>query len=111
MGALIGFIGTFAARIFADKVIGWIAIKTVLSALFIIVVPILLNNIIYDVIEIVFNFASAKTGEVQSLNGAMTFSGFMGWLLDIFQIPAAFSVVIGALALRVTLKMIPFVRI
>jgi hypothetical protein len=111
MGALIGFIGTFAARIFADKVLGWLAIKAVLSTLFIVIVPILLNNIMYDIMEIVFNFASSKTGEVQSLNGAMSFSGFMGWLLDVFQVPAAFSVIIGALALRVTLKMIPFVKI
>ena len=111
MAALISFIGSFAARIFADKVLGWIAIKTVLSTLFIVIVPILLNNIMYDIMEIVFNFASSKTGEVQSLNGAMSFSGFMGWLLDVFQVPAAFSVIIGALALRVTLKMIPFVKI
>jgi len=65
----------------------------------------------YDVMQIVFNFSTSKSGDIQSLNGAMSFSGFMGWLLDVFQVPAAFSVIIGALALRVTLKMIPFVKI
>jgi len=111
MAALISLIGSFAARIFADKILGWLAIKAVLSTLFIVVVPVLINNIMYDVLEIVFNFASSKSGDIQTLNGSMTFSGFMGWLLDIFQVPAAFSVIIGALALRVTLKMIPFAKI
>lgn len=110
MGALISFIGTFASRIFADKIIGWLAIKAVLSTLFIVIVPVLINNIMYDILEIVFNFASSKSA-IQTLNGSMTFSGFMGWLLDIFQLPAAFSVIIGALSLRVTLKMIPFSKI
>ena len=110
MGALIGFIGSFAARIFADKIVGFLAIKAVLALLFITIFPIVLNNFLYDIIEIMFNFSSQATGDA-TLNGAMTFSGFLGWLLDIFQIPASFSVLVGALCLRVTLKLIPFVKI
>jgi len=111
MSAIISFLGSAVAKVFADKIIGWLALKALLSALFILVVPIILNNVMYDVMQIVFNFSTSKSGDIQSLNGAMSFSGFMGWLLDVFQVPAAFSVIIGALALRVTLKMIPFVKI
>ncbi|SKA25031.1 hypothetical protein SAMN02745119_03359 [Trichlorobacter thiogenes] len=109
--ALISFLGSAASKIFADKVVGWIALKVLLTGLMILVLPIVLNNFLYEVIETIMGFANQQQAGAGSLNGAMSFTGFTAWLLDCFQIPAAFSVLVSALILRVTLRMIPFVRI
>jgi len=111
VAGLLSFLGTGLSRIFADKVIGFIALKVLLTALFILVVPLVLNNFLYDIMEIVMNFASQQQSGASSLNGSMSFSGLLAWFLDCFQIPAAFSVLVSAMILRVTLRMIPFIRI
>lgn len=109
--AILGFLGSAASRILADKVVGFVALKLLLTGIMILLVPIVLNNFLYDLIETIMNFASSQQAGAGSMNGAMSFTGFTAWLLDCFQIPAAFSVLVSALVLRVTLRMIPFVRI
>lgn len=111
MPALLLFLGSTIAKIFTDKVLGWIAMKTILVFLFLTVVPLLLNNFIYDLIEIMMNFASGQSAGASALNGQMTFSGFMAWLIECFRLPEAISLLISALVLRLTLSMIPFVRL
>ena len=110
MQAILTLLGSLAGKIFADKVLGWIALKSILVFFFITVVPLVLNNFIYDLIEIIMNFATSQTSGVSSLDGAMTFSGFLGWLISTFRLPECLSVLISALCLRLSLSMIPFVR-
>lgn len=111
MPALLMFLGSGIAKIFADKVLGWIALKAILVFLFITVVPLLLNNFLYDIIKIMMDFASGQAAGASALNGQMTFSGFMAWLIECFRLPEAISLLISALVLRLTLSMIPFVRL
>jgi hypothetical protein len=111
MGAILAFLGTAVARIFADKVLAWIAIKAILVFLFITVVPLLLNNFLYDIIEIMMNFAGAQAGSASSFSGSMSFSGFSGWLISTFRIPEMLSILVSAYCLRLALSMIPFVRL
>lgn len=111
MPAILLFLGASVAKIFADKVLGWIAMKALLVFLFITVVPLLLNNFLYDIIKIMMDFASGQSTGANALNGQMSFSGFAAWLLECFKIPEAFSVLISALVLRLILSMIPFVRL
>lgn len=85
--------------------------KAVLVFLFIVVVPLLLNNFLYDIIQIVMDFASVQTANARSVNGAMSFSGLTGWLLSCFRIPECLSVLVSALVLRTVLSMVPFVRL
>lgn len=108
MQAILTWMAAGLARLLADKVLAWIAFKAVLVCLFTLVVPIILNNVLYDVIEIMMNFASSQAGN--SLNGGMSFTGFMGWLISLFNLPECLSVLVSALVLRVSLSMIPFVR-
>lgn len=108
---IIAFLGSQVARVFADKVIGWIAMKAVLVFLFITVVPLLLNNFLYDIIKVMMDFASDKAGGVSAINGGMSFTGFTAWLLECFRLPEAIALLISALVLRLTLSMIPFVRL
>jgi hypothetical protein len=111
MGALIGFIGSIIAKIFADKLLSFVAMKVIAVALFTIIVPLVLNNFLYDIIEIVMNFANQQAGGTGAITGAMSFTGFLGWLVSIFRLPDCLSVLVSALVLRLTLSMIPFVRL
>jgi hypothetical protein len=111
LSVILSFMGTSVARVFTDSVLKWIAFKLLMVFLFITVVPLLLNNFLYDVIEIIMNFASSQTGGSSAFNGAMSFTGLTGWLISTFRIPEAVSVLVSALVLRVILSMIPFVRL
>lgn len=111
MGAILSFLGSAVGRLFADKVVGWIALKLLLVALFTLLVPIILNNFVYDIMEIVMNFANGQAGGAGTMNGAMNFTGFAAWLIACFKLPEALSVLVSALVLRLTLSMIPMVKL
>lgn len=110
MPALLILLGEIVAKIFTDKVIGWIALKVILVALFTLVLPLILNNFLYDIIGIVLNFAGS-TVSGSTLNGSMTFTGLGAWLIECFRISEALSVIVSAMLLRVSLSMIPMVRL
>lgn len=126
MSAIFGFLATIFTRIFADKVVGWIAFKAVLVFLLITVLPILLNNFIYDLIEIVMDASSSGAGDISALHGcsvtvdssgvptydcSKSFSGVVAYFMQVFAIPECFSVIFSSLSIRTALKMIPFVRL
>lgn len=111
LATILTYLGSSVARIFSDKILSWIALKAILVFLCIVVMPILLNNFLYDLIEIVMNFANSQSASGSSLNGSMTFSGLLGWLIASFRLPECLSVLISALVLRVCLSMVPFVRL
>lgn len=113
MGSILTFFASGLAKVFADKIIGYLAMKALLVFLFLVAVPILLNNFLYDIIEIVMNFASsqATANGAASLNGSLSFTGFGAYLIDCFQLPQALSVMVSALILRLCLSMIPFIRL
>jgi len=110
MQVLLTFLGSFVSKFFVDKVIGWIAVKTLLCFLFITIVPLILNNFLYDLLEILFNFASGQSAGASNIDGNMSFTGFCAWLLECFRISEAISLLVSALSLRAILSMIPFVR-
>jgi len=111
IAALAQLIGSAFGKIFSDKVISWVAWKALLVLMCFTLLPLMLNNFLYDIIEIVMNFASGQAGGASSLNGAMNFSGFGGWLIEMFRLPECLSVLISALVLRIALSMVPFVRL
>lgn len=110
MQAILTLLGSMFAKIFADKVLGWVALKLLLIFLFTIIVPIVLNNFLYDIMEIFMNFANNQIGNQGIVNGAMTFSGFSAWLITVFRLPECLAVIISAMQLRVILTTIPLVR-
>lgn len=111
MPAIIAWLGTVVTQIFTDKVLSWIAFKALMIFLFVVIVPIVLNNFIYSLIEIVMNFANSQLQGANLASADMSFTGIAAWLIQIFKVPECISVVTGALALRSVLAMIPFVRL
>jgi hypothetical protein len=110
MPAILAFLGSAFAKIFTDKVISWIAWKALLIFLFTIIVPIVLNNFLYDIIKIIMDFAGVQSAGA-TFDGAMSFSGLMAWFIECFKLAECLSVLVSALVLRVILSMVPFVRL
>lgn len=105
--AALGFIGSSVAKMLADRVLFFLALKALLLGLFLVVMPIVLNNIIGSLMGEALAYFQSKPVD-GSWGGIQQFTGLFGWLVDCFQIPAAFSVFVSALQLRVLLRMIPF---
>lgn len=100
---------TAIAKTIVDKVIMFLAIKAILSFLFIIIVPIILNNLLYDLLEIIKNYMISATAGTSNFDGAMSFNGILAWLNDCFQISSCISIIVGAMQFRLVISMIPFV--
>lgn len=111
MGAIVSAISWAIGKVFADNLLRWIAFKALFAFLFIVVLPILFNNIIYDIIEIMFNFVNSKIGGLGLGVQSQTVTGVAGWLILQCKIGESMSVILGAVAARMSLNMIPFVRV
>jgi TM2 domain-containing membrane protein YozV len=107
---IVGLIGTGIAKFIVDKILMFLAFKLILTTLFVIVLPIVLNNLIYDLMEIGTNMLLANASTPEGYNGAMQFTGMMAWLVDCFNLPECLSILVGAIQLRLVLSNIPFVN-
>lgn len=97
------------AKIFSDNVLRWVATKALLLAFFTIVLPIVLNNFLYDIMDLVFTYVQNNYG-TSDLNGAISFTGLAAWLITVTRLNECVSVVTGGYLLRLSLRHIPFLR-
>jgi hypothetical protein len=86
-----------------------LATKIILSVLIITILPIVLWNLIFDLMDLIFSI-------VQSLlppdaNLSLQPLSFACWFLHTFKLVEALSVVISASITRLVLSMIPFVGV
>ena len=95
-------------KLIADRVVLFFAVKTLLTALFVIAVPIILNNVAHDFMNEAMQYMNSKTNGLDAFSGAMQAVGLMAWLCECFQIPECISILVSALQLHIVLKMIPF---
>lgn len=93
-------------KVVADRVLLFLAIKALLTFLCIIVFPIVLNNVIHHFLQIAID--SLNSVSVSGLDGSMTFSGFLGWLIQCFKFPEVLSIIVSAMQMHLMFKMIPF---
>ena len=108
MGALFGFLVT---KLLTDNLLRFIATKALLVTLFVVVLPIILNNFVYELLSLAMSAVNdfSTYGDLPPL--VAQFTGLAGWFLQVLRIPDAFSVVISALSVRVFLDHIPFLRL
>lgn len=109
MPALLTALGTFLAKIFGDNVLRFVAGKAILTALFIVILPIVLNNFLYDIMQILFQWVSGKAGGT-GIDASQSFDGLCAYLMQLFRITECIAVITAALLLKVTLKHVPFLR-
>ncbi len=98
------------AKIFSDNLARFIALKTVLATLFIVVLPIVLNNFVYELLEYLFeSVSSAPYDSLPDLTFSL--SGLAGWFAAQIYLPDALNVILSAFAFRLFLNHIPFLRV
>jgi len=95
-------------KLLADRLLLFFALKALLTTLFIIAVPIVLNNLAHDFMNTAMTYLDSKANGIDAFSGAYQAVGFMAWLMECFRIPECISVLVGALQLHLVLKMIPF---
>ena len=111
MGAIVAAISWMLGKLFADSIIKFVAIKLLLTTVVLVILPIIFNNLIYDLMNTLLELATSNSTTITPINGAMTFSGFAAWLITQFKLPECVSVLTSALLLRFSLSMIPFLRV
>ncbi len=110
MTALLAIVGssicTGLLKALSDRILFYLAIKALLIAICTVLIPIVVNNIISGYLQDAIDAMAALN--TSGLNGSMSFSGWVGYLLDCFNIPECLSIIVGAIQLHITLKLIPF---
>lgn len=103
------FLGAFT-RLFGLMVANVVATKVILGTLFIIILPIIINNILYELMETVFASVTSFAGDhAPDMPSVITFSGLAGYLASQLGVIDAMSVVLSAMGIRFAMSWIPFV--
>lgn len=110
MAFFVNIIGWVVAKLFSDNVLKFVAGKAMLTFLFVVVLPIVLNNFIYDLLQMFMQF-TVNSVDSGNYDGTIQLTGFASWLCNCFRVSECISVIVGALCLRAVLNYIPFVRI
>lgn len=105
--AILSFLGNLlasqAARVIAGKVI--------LYALFTIVLPIILVNVFYEIVDSFLTESLAQSGGFTSSSRIFSLTGFAGFFATALRLPEIFSILMGALACKISFRMIPFFKV
>lgn len=113
ISAILSWFFSAFSRLFIVIQSHFLATKIVLVTIFMILFPIILNNIFYEILEIFINKIQSYALSVNvdsSLFRVYQFSGLAGYFISVFKIPESFSVVLSAIAVSFTLRSIPFLR-
>lgn len=108
IGAVASLGAVALGRWFLEKALMFLALKALLTALFIIVLPIVLNNLIHEFMQISIDHLNANANGINAYSGMLSATGFLAWLFECFKIPECIAVLVSALQLHLVLKMIPF---
>jgi len=88
----------------ASEAARFLALKIFLTTLLVLVVPVVLNNFLIDILQAVMDKANSVAGSTQS--HIMQLTGLSAYLADCLQIPLLVSILLGAVSVRFTLKLI-----
>ena len=109
MATIASLLATFIARLFSASVLRWLAMKTLLTTLFIIVLPIVLNNFISKLIDVAFNIINNYLGETNTI--VVSFTGLASYILNEIYFTNWFSIILSAILLKITLRLIPIIKV
>lgn len=110
--ALVAAVGTLLAKLLGDGLLRWVAAKAALLFLFVVILPIVLNNLLGDLLDMVFSLVTENTaGVTTNLSPTLQVDGLAAWFCDQTNLSACLSVIVSALVCKLVLKMIPIVRL
>lgn len=106
MVAAVAAVCGFLAQLLTSSVARFIALKVLLMAICCLVLPVVLNNLFYDILETFINVAqdNVNLGTTSSIRYALTGVGaYWGSLL---RLPECLSIILSACAVRLTLRLV-----
>jgi len=113
LSAFLSFFFGIFGRLFLFFQTHFLATQIMFTILFITVLPVVLNNLMYSILEGLLNIMQSRiqtVGVDQSLFRVYQFGELGGWLLSVFRIPESFSIIVTAISVSFTLRSIPLVR-
>ena len=106
---MFAFLAGLFAQLFGQSLAWYVALKTLLVTLIMVVLPILLTNFFGSIISGLLTLAGEQLGSSSSVVAELT--GVAAYIATQLELPAAFAVIFSAFAAKFALKLIPFVRI
>lgn len=110
MAPVIAAIAGYGAKMLADRVLMWIAIKALLLTLFILVLPVVLKNFFIWILEFINEIIMSKISDTDLQASMIQLTGLAGYMGNLMKLPQCFNVILSAVAVRITLNFIPFIR-
>lgn len=104
-------ISWLVGKIFADNLLKFIAIKAIAVTLVVVILPIILNNFMWDIVDMILTLVSDKLETVSMGPQIISVTGLGAYFLDTMKIPQSLSVIISAVGVRAALNAIPFVNV
>ena len=96
-------VGYSVVRFTAMKIFVWTIVITL--------VPVLFSRLIYMLVEGVMSTLDSVDGAYGITSTIISFSGLAAWLATHLKIVEGFSLIMSAIAFRMAIRMIPFVRL
>jgi hypothetical protein len=109
MGAIVSAIVGWVGALLARSTVVYLALKGLLFVLFVSVLPVVINNLIYKLLQGSMDVVGTTAGSAHSTVVAL--AGIAGYLGSVLRLPEALSVMLSAVATRFALKLIPFTRL
>lgn len=103
-GAIAALIG-WLAGVVKDEVTRALIWKVFLTSLLVVVLPLVLKNFILEFFEYFYQSAFSSLQASGLHPTALTLTGIAGWLASESNLPLCFSILIGALSTRFTLRL------
>lgn len=104
-----GLVTWLLAQLFGDGLLRWVAEKVLLTTLFTVVLPVVLNNFLYDFVQAIFTWINGQVSPGAFTNPA--FTGYAAWFIEQLKLPDCLSVIMGGIILRLILRHVPFMRL
>lgn len=106
---VVDFLGIMLSRIQSIAVLHFMAFKTVMITLAITILPIIINNFLYEIIGILTDLVSEVS--ISSSVTSQSFGGFAGWLLIKCKVIDGFSIIISCATVRYTISLLTLGRL
>lgn len=110
MGLIAWLAGAFASALGAS-VVRFAAWKLVAYSLFAVILPIILNNFVYKMMQHSMSIMSSIQTQYGLQNGVLLqLTGLAAWFATHLKFPEAFAVIMSAVLFRVTMRLFATVR-
>lgn len=111
MPALLSWLLSAFGTMVGYSVVRFTAMKLFVWVVMITVVPVLFSRVIYMLIEGVMSTMDSIDGTYGITSTIINFTGIAAWLAVHLQLVEGFSLIMSAVAFRMAIRMIPFVRL